>query len=256
MARKKNKNNKLKVKIKRAVKDDNRLTRGEIKKISKKTGAGRKKVQKRAEKLSRNFASWDPKKEFKVSDVKPKGAGSANLNMMDAIAAASKDNELSRKDLKGLQSQFAGKSAKRLSKLITRYGKRNEDLTIFKGDDLQGYLRKLRRKDNNQMNRQIPDRIPGAKEPKPPGMNTDPKDPKTPKVPGMQDLFDPDLIGKINDFLTEDNKFLMNDSMFIGGRNAGGVRFRKSKNKNRAKGTGQLKRSVRNQGLTMNPVNV
>ena len=231
--------------------------------------AKKKKGKKRIRKLLRKgknvkqIADITGKKKARIRNVKQQiggnqpaesnrgGGGSVKQEIRAALRKATEDNTLSRSEIKNLSGQFEDTSAKKLSRIIGKFGNKNQDLSIFKDGDrkgIKGFIRKVQSKSLDNI--------------KSPGDIDDQQlNQKPTETPLGSDNAFAAIINQLNDLSQfsagiGSNEFLMNDSMFIGGRNARGVRFRKSRNKNRTKGTGQLKRSVRNQGLTMNPVNV
>lgn len=222
---------------------DRKLKRKEIKRIAKKTNIKRSQVRNVATKINRQSK---PKKQFSIQATRKTQAS----NYLDRKTS---DGNLGKKDLKRFDKKFG--DVKGADRLVSSFLNNNPNLNYRgKPRGLEGSLR-------DQV-----DTITRTGHTDPPG--TPPK--STRKQLGIEQpinfnmqpdtsLFDARLaeLEAYANSIEADNSIAMTDDTYVGGRNAGGVRFRRRKNRKAlGMGTGQLKRSARNQGLKLNPVNI
>jgi len=216
---------------------DRRLGRKEIKKIAKRTGRTGNQIRNQATKINKNLK---PKKQF---TIKPTVRSQAK----NFLSRKGKDDNLSRKDLKRFDKRFG--DLKKSDKILNKFLKENPNVSKGKPRGLATDLIKQA----GDIDPELPDTDDSFVDQFPTGYDFVTTD-QTPDMSGINEQ-----LAQLKAFADsiDYGNIAMNDQTFVGSRNAGGVRFRRRKNRKAlGMGTGQLKRSVRNQGLQMNPVNV
>ncbi|MAJ57879.1 MAG: hypothetical protein CMI74_07435 [Candidatus Pelagibacter sp.] len=229
---------------------DQKLKRKEIRRIAKKTDLKRSQVRNVATKINKQSK---PKKRFSIQPTRKEVTSIKRTKASNFLDRKSSDGNLGRKDLKRFNKKFG--NVKGSERLLNSFMKNNPNVN-YRGTP---------RGPGQTLERQID--IINTRKP-----HTPPKPPQTPTrnvlgVPqpmsfNMQpdtSMFDERLasLEAYANSIEDDNSIAMMDDSYVGGMNAGGVRFRRRKNRKQlSMGTGQLKRSTRNQGLKLNPVNL
>lgn len=221
---------------------DRKLKRKEIRRIAKKTNIKRSQVRNVATKINKQSK---PKKQFSIQPTRKTQAS----NFLDR---KSSDGNLGKKDLRRFDKKFG--DMKKSGRFVRSFLNKNPNVNkrgtpTGPGRTLTEQIDTITRSGHTD-----PPRTP----PKPTRNQLGIKQPINFNMQPDTSLFDARLadLEAYAKSIEADNSIAMTDDTYVGSRNAGGVRFRRRKNRKAlGMGTGQLKRSARNQGLITNPVN-
>jgi len=222
---------------------DQKLRRKEIKRIAKKSDLKKSQVRNVATKINRQSK---PRKQFSIQPTRKTQAS----NFLDR---KSSDGNLGKKDLRRFDKKFG--DMKKSGRLVKSFLNKNPN--VNKRGTPTGPGRTLTEQVDTITTNITTD--PPRTPPKPTREQLGIGQPMSFNIQPDTSMFDARMaaLEAYANSIEDDNSIAMTDDTYVGSRNAGGVRFRRRKNRKAlGMGTGQLKRSARNQGLKLNPVNI